>query len=218
MIAAFLSAAFAAQHEVDLEVGWLLNRSTSWNRVSDGSTFPSVGVRVGARLHRNVAAIAGWQHGQTGVSVRPDSDGDTYYYYEDYYTDGTSYDEGRPNGNFRTAFYGDTFTLGAKGDVVVNEYFVPYLTVQGALQRGLLRVDADASDDENLGQIQKSAVTGGFVGALGAECPVALGTSGIAVAPYVEVGYAWLAPLKFESIGSLEQGGFAGRAGFGLRF
>lgn len=213
MIAALMSMAFAAENEVDFEVGWMVNGSTSWNRVSTGNTLPTLGVRVGARLHRNLAAIAGWHHGETGVYVRPDGGDETYYYYDD-----TDSGDDQPSGSVHTAFYGDTFTLGAKGDVVVNEYFVPYLTLQGALQRGMIRADADDTDDENLGQIQKTGVTGGLVAGLGAECPVALGTSGIAVAPYVELGYSYLAPHNFESMGRLEQGGFSGRAGFGLRF
>lgn len=207
MFLTLLSSALAATNEVDLEVGWLGTGDTSFNRVSDSDLLPTYGLRVGLKVHDRIAVIGGWQHGQTGVTVS--SGGDESYYY---------YDGDGGGSSFRSAFYGDLLTVGAKGDVRVNDYFYPYLTAQGAIQLGTVRIDDDPDNDQNLGQLKQSGATGGFVAAVGAEVPVQLGQSGIALAPYLELGYGWLAPMGLSSLGSLRMGGFTGRTGFGVRF
>jgi hypothetical protein len=203
MLLALVTTALAASNEVDLEVGLLGSGDPTFDRVSEGDVLATYGLRVGVKLHQNVAAIAGWQHGQTGSQLS--TYGDTDY-------------DGSGTTSLRAAYFGDVFTLGAKGDIRVNEWFYPYVTVQGALERGLVRVDDDASTDENIGQVKQAGVTGGFVAAVGAESPVALGDGGVAIAPYVEVGYGWLAPLQLGDMGSLKLGGVAARVGLGVRF
>ena len=157
-------------------------------------------------MHDRVAIIAGWQHSQTGGDISTGSD-ESYYYYD-----------GGSSSRFRAAYIGDLISVGAKADLRVNDYFYPYLTAQGAIQLGTVRLDDNADNDQNLGQVQQSGATGGFLAALGAEVPVQLGTSGIAVAPYLELGYGWFAPMGLEELGSLKLGGFSGRTGFGVRF
>ncbi len=205
MLISLLSSALAATNEIDLEVGWLGSGDTTFNRVSDADLLPSYGLRAGLKVHDRVAIIAGWQHSQTGSDIRTNGEDSDYY-------------DGGSSSSFRAAYFGDLVSVGAKADVRVNDYFYPYLTAQGAVQLGTVRLDDNADNDQNLGQVQQSGATGGFLAAIGAEVPVQLGTSGIALAPYLEVGYGWLAPMGLEELGALKLGGFTGRAGFGVRF
>ncbi len=204
MLFSLLSSALAATNEVDLEVGWLGSSDASFNRVSDTDLLPSYGLRVGLKVHERVAVVAGWQHSQTGARI---SSGDDSYYYD-----------GGGNSSFTAAYFGEMLSVGAKADVRVNDYFYPYLTAQGALVVGTVRLDDDSGADDNLGQRKQGGTTGGGLLAIGAEVPVALGSSGIALAPYLEVGYGLLAPMALEDLGALKLGGFTGRAGFGVRF
>ena len=69
MLLALITSALAASNEVDLEVGWLGSGDTSFDRVSEANFFPTYGLRVGVKVHTNVAVLAGWQHGQAGNTI-----------------------------------------------------------------------------------------------------------------------------------------------------
>lgn len=210
MISALLLAfsANAANHEVNLELGWIGARDPAWDTFSNANSHGTFGARVGYRVHPRIAVIAGWHHGSDGLSVEGD--------YEDEDGDGTA-DNGIQAGGYRTAFYGDQVTLGAKADLAVRPWFHPYVAVQGAVMRALVRMDDDAEDDENLTQVQAVGLTGGGVATAGMDFPIPL-TPKLSLALYAEFGYALLAPAQFDQLGSIQFGGFSGRTGMGLRF
>lgn len=203
MLAALLALALpaaAATHEVSFEVGWIGAYDPAWDVFSGGNSLPSYGLRLGFAVHDNVALIAGWQHAVNGGSVGLDG-------YEDY-----GYER-----EFQAAMYTDQINVGAKADVKVWSWFHPYVTAQAVGMRGLARLDDDARDDENLTQVQVAGLTGGFTGAAGLDFLIPI-KGRVAIAPYIELGYGWMAPLALRDLGSVQFGGFAGRSGVGVRF
>lgn len=193
-----LGSASAATNEIDLEAGWFGSSDAGWDLFSEADLYGTWGFRLGYAVHPRIAIIGGAQFGKTGQTV------------ESYSTEDRS--------TFYTGFYGDTFTLGAKGDVQVASWLHPYVTVQGVGLRGLARFDDDRAHDDNASQVQVAGFTGGVLGTVGLDFPIALGHSGFAVSPYTEFGYGWTAPLALGDVGSVQLSGFTGRAGVGLRF
>lgn len=205
-----LCSAFAATNEVGFEVGWLGNSDPRWGTFAEGRTYGTAGLRVGLKVHERVAIIAGWQHGNTGMTLSSPYEEEVYDEEEDAYYGGGSE-------SLRTAFYGDQFTLGGKADVQLFKWLHPYATVQGVGMRALVRFDDDDGDDENLTQVQRAGVTGGVLATAGLDFPIHIGPK-YAISPYVELGYGWLAPVVFKDVGALEFDGFAGRTGVALHF
>jgi hypothetical protein len=212
LLALALPAA-AATHEISAEVGWINSSDPAWDFFSEAALHGSYGLRLGYAVHPNVAIIGGWQHAVNGVGTSGPgigaasySDGGDDYYYDN-------------EDAFWAALYTDQVTVGAKADFQVLTWLHPYATVQAVGMRGLLRMDDDSQDDENLTQIELAGLTGGVLGAVGLDLPVPLRVgSTVAIAPYAEVGYGWLAPMQFEQLGSVQFAGFTGRAGVGVRF
>jgi hypothetical protein len=83
--------------------------------------------------------------------------------------------------------------------------------------RGLARLDDDSNDDENLTQVQRAGLTGGFLAAGGLDVLIRV-RGNVYIAPYVEVGYGWMAPLALKDLGTVQFSGFSGRSGVGVRF
>jgi hypothetical protein len=207
MLALLAFAAHAATNEVSFDLGWVGASDPAWDFFSDADTLPSYGVRLGYAVHPNVAVIAGWQHAVNGASVGlPGLAGSSDYEYDDY-----------DDGHVTAAMYSDQILLGAKGDVKIWSWLHPYATVQAVGMRGLVRMDDDPGDDENLTQVQVAGVTGGVEGALGLDFLIPV-KGRWKIGLYTELGYGWLAPMRLEDLGSVQFAGFAGRAGVGVRF
>lgn len=210
---ALLCGAHAASHQVSAEVGWFGAYDPNWDWFAPGYTFGTFGLRGGVKVHDRVTAIVGWHHGRTGAAVYTDDDG-----YEYDYDDEGDYVGGAGIGEFHTKFTGDQFSVGAKADWAPIPWVQPYVAVQGVGMLGVARFDDDTTDDENATQTKRVGFTGGALGTVGSDFPIPTGVQGLAVVPYVEVGYAWLAPMKLGDVGDLSFYGFSGRAGLGLHF
>lgn len=193
--------AVASSNELSFEIGWIGANDPAWDLYSSGDTLTSLGLRAGYAIHPNVAIIAGWQHAVHGSTVYASS------------ADSDGYSETA----FRAAMYTDQITVGSKADVKVFKWLHPYVTAQIVGMRGLTRLDDDASDDENLSQVQRAGLTGGFVASGGLDFIIKV-RGKVAIAPYVEFGYGWLAPMVLKDLGSIQFSGFAGRTGVGVRF
>ncbi|MES2640293.1 MAG: hypothetical protein V4850_12440 [Myxococcota bacterium] len=202
LLCAAVSPAAAATHEVSFELGWLGANDPAWDTFSAADSLNSFGLRAGFAVHPNVAVIAGWQHATHGADVYSESDGDDYNSQQD---------------SFQTAMYTDQITVGSKADVKVFKWLHPYVTAQVVGMRGLARLDDDRNDDENLTQIQRAGLTGGFLAGGGLDFLIPV-RDNVSIAPYVEVGYGWLAPMAFQDLGTVQFSGFSGRAGVGVRF
>lgn len=203
MLTLLLSTALAASNEINVEAGWLGSPTDAWETFSDAGVYGSGGLRIGYALHPNLAVIAGWQHGETGMSVV------SYDATNDYYDEEFA---------FQTGFTGNQVTLGVKADTRITAWLRPYVTVQGDLLLATARFDDDPSQDDNPGQIAVHGFTGGVLATGGLDFPIELGHSGVAVAPYAEFGYGWLAPMQLGTMGEVAMRGFTGRTGIGFRF
>lgn len=203
---ALLSGAHAASNQVSAEIGWFGAYDPNWDWFSSGYYIGTFGLRGGLKVHDRVTAIVGWHHGSSGAGVYSDYD------YDEGSTVATDF------GGFHTKFVADQITLGAKADWAPIPWVQPYAAVQAVGMRGVARFDDDTNDDENATQTKRAGVTGGVLGTVGSDFPIRTGVQGLAVVPYVEVGYAWLAPMKLGDAGDLSFYGFSGRAGLGLHF
>lgn len=209
------SAAMAASNQVSLEAGWLGAPDPNWQTFSPGYSYGTGGVRVGLKVHERVTAVVGWQHGKTGMGLN--FEGDTDYVTDDegYYDE---YDYGSAS-ELGAAFSADQITLGAKADWDLLRWLNPYVVVSGVGMRGVVRFDEDPDDDDNIGQRAVAGMSGGVLATAGLDFPIHLGKeSRYAIVPSLEMGYGWIAPMRFEDVGRLQFHGFAGRAGVGLHF
>jgi hypothetical protein len=206
----------AVDHEINVEAGWLAAPDPSWSLFSERASLGTLGVRGAFALNERVSVIAGWQHGQDGITVYSGGSTDGGYegYYGYYYYD----DVGTYNENaVHTSFSGEQITLGAKADIAPVEWFHPYVAVQGGALIATVKFDDDTSTDRNVTQLQRTGATGGVIGTVGMDFPITV-VDGLAVSPYIEGGYAWYAPARLADVGQLGFHGFTGRAGVGLRF
>ena len=202
---AFSGAAQAADHELSLELGTAANHQQNWFMFNDESQqLPSWGLRAGVAVHDRLAIIGGWHHGKKGMRLGFGGDWD---------------DDDEEAYGFASVFYGDSFTLGLKADVPVAVWFRPYATAQGLGDRGMVRLDDDLSEDDNLNQIQRSDFSFGGIGALGVDFRMPLKDGAWAIASYLELGYGYASPLDFDELGELDGlYGVVFRWGVGVRF
>jgi hypothetical protein len=205
LLCALAAPALASSNEISFEVGWLGATDPAFDTFSNGNTLGSLGLRAGYAVHPNVAIIAGWQHATNGATVDVPGTENTD---ADYYGSGTS---------FQTALYTDQISVGSKADVKVWKWLHPYVTAQVVGMRGLARLDDDSGDDENLTQVQRAGLTGGFLAGGGLDFLIRV-RGDVYIAPYVEVGYGWMAPLALKDLGTVQFSGFSGRSGVGVRF
>jgi hypothetical protein len=187
--------------ELSFQTGWTAANDPRYDLLSDADVLGSLGLRAGVRVHPRVAVVLDWQHGGSMMEI---------YSYED--------DDGNGESSFNSAFSVDQIGIGVLGDLKVGSWFRPYATVQGVLAVESLRLDDDPDHDDNSTQVRETGVGGGAYGALGVEFRIRLGKSGLVLAPYTELGGSYLSGAKLGQIGAVSFGGFAGRAGIGLRF
>ena len=203
-----LSLAFTAQaasNELSVELGWFSSSDPSFAYFNDGYTMPAFGLRGGIAVHPNITIIGGYRGGATGGSVTGGDD-DTYYGEESY-----------GGSDFNTGLWAHQASVGAKADFKLWKWLHPYAAVQGVGSLGMIRLDDQPGDDENLTQVERIGFTGGFNTALGLDFPIKI-RDRWAIAPYLEMGYEWLAPMQFEELGSVQFSGFSGAMGVGVRF
>lgn len=208
MLTLLCLSAFAADNEVNFDVGWLGAHDQAWNTFSDTEFLAGVGVRGGLRVHDRVAIVADFHHSWAGADNALPSVGSRV-------TDG--YDDYYDESYLTAAMWNEQLAVGAKADLEVWRWFHPYVTLQAVAVLGVARLDDDANDPENLTQIQRIGFTGGARGHLGMDFPIHA-TEDVAIAPYLEMGYGWLAPMYLEDLGTVQFSGFSGHAGVGVRF
>lgn len=199
--------------DISAEIAWIGATDPAWDFFSEGDSLVSYGLRVGYALTPNVSVLVGWQHAAhgsstsgpaAGAALLGDEGGDDYPYYE-------------REQAFWAAMYTDQISVGAKGGATVWKWLYPYGTFKLVGLRGLARLDDDPFDDENVTQIEVAGLTGGFSAAAGFDIVVPV-RGNVSMAPYVELGYGLLAPMRFEQLGTVQFSGFSGRAGLGVRF
>ena len=188
----------AADHELSFEVGSLAARDPAWDTFSGTNAMVTLGLRGGYRVHDRVAVIASYHHTRTGSDLYGDASGDLFS---------------------RAAFFGNEFSLGAKADLSVKDFMLPYVTLSGVLLYSDVRFDDDPDDNDNAGQVKETALAGGARGMGGLEFRIPRwNPPGITAGAYFELGYTYLSPLSFGDLGDMDLGGFTVRGGIGLRY
>ena len=187
--------------ELSIQGGWTAANDPRYDILSSADVLGGLGLRAGVRVHPRVAVVLDWQR---GGSLLWNYNGSSSDYYG--------------NSGFNSSFTVDQIGVGVLGDLKVGSWFRPYATVQGVLGVESLRLDDDPDHDDNSTQVHETGVGGGVYGAVGVEFRIPLGKSGLALAPYTEWGGSYLSDAKLGQVGAVSFGGFAGRAGIGLRF
>lgn len=195
MFSLWLSAAFAADNEINVEVGTLTNTDNSFSWFADDNGMASFGLKGGVAVHDRVAILGGWQHAGRGATV---------------YTDGST-------SQFDTALRTEVFSLGGKVDAPVTDWFLPYIAANALLVRGGLTIDEDG-DTQGGADIRKGSVAPGVAALGGVEFRIPQGSAAFTLAATTEVGYAYVAPMSFDGLGSVQPGGLIVRGGVGVRF
>jgi hypothetical protein len=192
-------AAWAEGNEINGTIAWVGADNPQWHVFADAAVMPSGGIRLGYGLNEHITITAGWQHVAAAQGLYDAS------------VDETDLD---PELRFR----GDQLLVGVKSGVNLFPGFSPYAGVQAGGMLAGVRIGDDLEDEDNAGRVKRAGATGGATAELGVDFPIDLGGSGLAIAPYVELGYGWFAPLKLDDLGKIPIHGFAGQAGAGLRF
>ena len=190
-------AAFAADREVSLELGTLAAPDANWELFSETPRLPTQGVRIGWPVHDRVAIVAAWHRGARGTTLGGESTGQS---------------------DFIAAFSAHSVALGAKADYPLAPWFAPFATAQAIGLVGTVRLDDDPDDDENLNQLSHTAFAPGALATAGIELRIPLADGDFAAATALDMGYAWLAPLSYDTLGDLAFHGFILRWGVGARF
>lgn len=187
---------------VQLEYGRMANNDPGYDLFNDRNRMPSWGVRGGASIGEHLSIIGGWHR------VRRGSETWAYYEGEDSFYEN----------QLSAAYYADQFTLGPKVGIKLGEIVYPYASVEGMLFRSVIRFDDDTSTKNNLGQVMGAGMAPGLVTAAGAEFRSQTGVVGLMIAFHFDLGYAWVNPVTYGTLGDIQPGGLMGRGGIGLRF
>ncbi|MFT4625953.1 MAG: hypothetical protein ACI8PZ_004624 [Myxococcota bacterium] len=181
--------------EISAELGQLHNGDPTYDLFSNRDGMPSRGLRVGIAPVERFTVLAGWHRVRRGADLD------------------------LPGGSLNAAFFADEFTLGPKVDLNIGDIFYPYATVQGVLFRGVMKLDDDPDRDDNAGQIRAAALSGGalFMGGLELRNPSS-DMLPLQFAVHVEAGYGLISRGNYDTLGSMQPGGFVLRTGVGVRF
>lgn len=193
-----LPALAGGTDEINASFAWVGADNADWHVFSDADVMMSGGLRLGYGLTEHLTLTAGWQHTAIKRELWL----------------GTQDDSLSPE----LRFHGDQVQVGVKSGFRMFPGFAPYATVQAAALIGGARMDDDIEDDENPGEVKELGFTAGGAAAIGIDFPIDLGSSGVAITPYAELGYGLFAPLKLGDLGKVPVNGLAGQAGIGLRF
>lgn len=195
--------AHAANHELNLELGRLGTQGEAFEVLSHYGTMGSVGARGGYALGERLTLVADYQHSQLGGSIDSYDEEDGEY---------------MADGLIGFALRAQQIGVGVKYDVELWPWLHPYGTAQALGVVGVLRMDDDTEDDDNVNELRRVGVAPGGVAALGLDLIALRADRPVRPATYLEAGYAYVAPMKLGDAGDLDFRGFYLRWGLGARF
>jgi hypothetical protein len=209
--------ATAGTSEFSLELGNLQNSDPAYDIFSRYDGTPSQGLRLGIGIRDRLSVIGSWHHSSRGAEVYYES-----YYYDDepaYSDEPYGYEEEYDNGYLmHTKFNLSQYQIGLKSELKLFDWLFPYFTGQGIFAHGTMRFDDDTSTRSNAGQIRRDGFGGGFMGTAGADFRLAQKMLPFTLGLHIEGGYAWISPMKFTDVGSMQPKGGVLRSGLGIRF
>lgn len=211
LCALFLSFLNTAQAtEIAVERAALGANDPAYNSIDDRDRLSGWGLRAGYTVVPSLTVVGSWSMQRRGADhFSPSASGAS-----------TEFDGGEfvDSDSSTVALLGHTAGLGVKWNLLENPWVSPYVSGQGLVQVGTLKLDDDASRDDNLNQISARAIAPGFSVVGGAD--IGLGLEELSVRPmgHVEIGYGQLAALDYGDMGALHLRGLILRAGVGVQF
>ena len=124
--------------------------------------------------------------------------------------------------SFETRWFHNTAALGLRlqGDTAW-EGFQPYARAQLTVDTGVLRLDEDLDDKDNINQIRTIGVAPGAELVAGVDIltlPSGMGYLDVSPVLFLEMGWNRTALMDLDPIGDMRFGGFVVRTGLGLAF
>lgn len=202
MILAILSSLALAQTEsplvtLGLDLGHHYTGQPDYDLFEGNALMLGLGARAQVAVHDRVQIVGTWARSQRGGTLDVPEVGD-------------------PSSDFpevRTVLTVDQFALGPRGDIEVNEMFFPYVTLQGVVWRGLVRLDDDPDTATNPNQLRSTGVSGGVQALAGFEIRVPDNWFSV----YAEFGHRWIGSAGIGDLGSIRPRGYVQRLGVGFR-
>jgi len=200
LLFAVAAPAFAADHELSFEVGSMFAPETGFDTFSDGGALVSFGGRGAFALNDHFSVQAAYSHGRKGTTLQ-------------------YYDETGPLYAVSpvAAFFANEIAIGPRFDWKLWNFFVPYARVDGLFLIADARFDDDPNDADSPGQLKEMGFSGGVRPMAGIDFIIPRKDGGLSAGFYVEGGYSWLSPTKFETFGDVHLYGFTLRSGIGFR-
>ena len=206
-----LSPAFALDHEVTLETGYLKNEGPAFNLFSESNRMNAVGIRAVGALGEHLGIVGSWQHtGQkaeinVGQYTEADEDSD--------------FDYGPQTQTYQSELQADQFSLGPIADwEIFNGALAPYVHADMIVQRATAHLRSGIENYPNRVELERTALQAGVAAMVGITVNVPI-IAGSEVTGHVEVGTTqYLGSLKFQDFGEMQPGGFTLRTGIGLRY
>lgn len=189
-------AAHAAPPELsfDLELGQLHNGDPAFDLFSERNGMPSRGGQIGVRVASFAVVQASAHHLGRGVTISP--------------ADGQS---------ISSAYQANEWTAGLRVDHLFADVFAPYAAVHGMVLQGTMKFDDDAGRDGNPNELAEHGVHPGALFLGGVELRGPQGDRKWTAGTFFEAGYGLVARADYGAFGDMKPGGFAMRAGIGLR-
>lgn len=190
-----IASSFALDGEIAVETGALDVGGRELASVAGDGALASGGLRFAVAANEHVSVVAGWHYGARGARV-----------------------DVADRDSFTAAYRGHQLTIGAQLDADPTEVVSPYLLVEALALPGTVLFDSDPNRDDNASQDKRSGFTGGGAALLGCDVHAKQGGASFAPAAFLEVGYAYAAPLALGDYGKLPMHGVIARLGAGVRF
>ena len=206
----FASSAWAGDKEISLESS-VFNTSADANwQIVDGSPgIAMIGLSGGMDLNSSITAVGSLRWGQSGAS-----NGMHYEWWEEEGSNSVAGTDGFVAGLNLVQLQG-----GVRSELRQGHWIRLYGVTKASATIGILGLDDDDGDKDNVNQISETGLSLGGMAALGLAIEQPKKQAGPwAIRGEFEAGYSAGTPLSFGDIGSLDMLGVHAKASIGLRF
>jgi hypothetical protein len=206
----FLAAnAWAGDKEISLDTGLIGSTSDAW-RVVGGNPMPTIGLSGGWDVAPGLTAVGTLQWGQSGSKN---------YFGNQWWEEDEGGSASPGSEGFIAAIHLIQLQGGVRSDLMQNRWVRPYGVAKLSTTVGVLRLDDDPSDKDNVNQIQSVGFSIGGIAAAGIAVERPRKQAGpFAFRCELEAGYGFGTALGFDEIGELEMSAMHIRAAAGVRF
>ncbi len=189
-----------AKWSLSAEIGGSAYRDDSFDLFGSRDGLDTSGLRVGRRVVDRVEVQLGWLRGNRGANVE------------------VANAAGGREFAFQSAYYAHRFSLGARGDVTLDNALFAYVAARGQLVLQQVRLDGDPDSKSNVDQLSETALAPGGELVGGIELRIPQGEMPLTAGWTLEVGAETVANATFGEFGDLRSGGFVIHSGIGIRF